>query len=63
MYAFGETGDSPVVGDWDGSGTTKIGVYRSGSFLLDYNGNGRWDIYGDMTIPFALPEQYARMMN
>ena len=36
-------GDLPVVGDWDGTGTTKIGIYRSGTWYLDTNGNGVWD--------------------
>ena len=35
----------PVVGDWNGSGTTKVGVYdqNNGTFYLDYNGNHVWD--------------------
>jgi hypothetical protein len=38
-------GDIPVVGDWSGSGTTKIGIYRSstGQWFLDYNGDGVFD--------------------
>lgn len=37
--------DIAVVGDWDGSGTTKIGLYRpsTGTWFLDYNGNGIFD--------------------
>ena len=37
---FGGTPDDvPVTGDWDGSGKSKIGVYRpsTGEWLLDYN--------------------------
>ena len=33
--------------------TDKIGVWRSGSFLLDYNGNGYWD-GGDKIYTFGL---------
>jgi hypothetical protein len=33
----------PVVGDWNGDGRTKIGVYHQGSWFLDYDGNGAWD--------------------
>ncbi len=35
----------PVVGDWNGSGSTKIGVYRqsTGTRFLDYNGSRTWD--------------------
>ncbi|MGE5307329.1 MAG: InlB B-repeat-containing protein [Alphaproteobacteria bacterium] len=42
---FGTTGDIPVVGDWDGTGTSKIGVFRpaTGEWFLDLNGNGQWD--------------------
>jgi hypothetical protein len=39
---FGIPGDLPVVGDWDGSGKTKIGVFRNGRWFLD-NGNGKFD--------------------
>ena len=31
---YGLGGDYPVVGDWDGNGTTTIGVYRNGKFYL-----------------------------
>jgi hypothetical protein len=42
---FGNAGDLPVAGDWDGTGKSKIGVWRptTGYWYLDYNGNGRWD--------------------
>jgi FtsP/CotA-like multicopper oxidase with cupredoxin domain len=40
---FGMAGDLPVIGDWDGTGTTKIGVFRNGQWFLDLNGNGVWD--------------------
>jgi hypothetical protein len=38
--AFGKAGDIPVAADWSGSGTTKVGVFRSGEWLVDYNGDG-----------------------
>ena len=41
--AFGGlAGDIAITGDWSGSGTTKIGIYRSstGLFILDYNDDG-----------------------
>jgi hypothetical protein len=37
---FGQTGDVPIVGDWTNSGSTKIGVFRNGLWILDSNGNG-----------------------
>jgi uncharacterized membrane protein len=33
----------PLLGDWNGDGRTKVGMYKKGSFYLDYNGNGRPD--------------------
>jgi FtsP/CotA-like multicopper oxidase with cupredoxin domain len=35
--------DVPVVGDWNGNGVDKIGVYRNGVWLLDKSGNGVFD--------------------
>jgi hypothetical protein len=34
-----------LVGDWSGSGTVKVGIYRpsGGLFAEDYNGNLVWD--------------------
>src|SRR5450755_3341716 len=45
FYAFGGiSGDLPVVGDWTGTGTGKIGIFRGGFYwLLDANGNGTFD--------------------
>src|ERR1035437_1178510 len=44
-FAFGGIpGDIPITGDWNGSGTSKVGVYRSsnGLFILDYDGDGQF---------------------
>ena len=37
-------GDIPVVGNWNGSadGKSKIGVFRNGTWYLDYPGTGSW---------------------
>ena len=35
--------DKPLIGDWDGSGISKVGIYRQGFWYLDKNGNGQWD--------------------
>jgi hypothetical protein len=52
-YQFGGlAGDVPVVGDWNGSGTTKVGLYRNGLWVLDLNGNGTFD-GGDTTVSFG----------
>jgi hypothetical protein len=45
VTAFGSPGDLPVSGDWDGTGKSKIGIFRpsTGQWFLDQNGNGVWD--------------------
>jgi len=39
---WGTAGDIPVVGDWNGNGKAKIGVFRNGMWYLDYPGTGTW---------------------
>ncbi len=57
FYGFGgNAGDLPIAADWNGSGTTKIGVYNNGFWVLDYNGNGGYDgvgAGGDRVIAFG----------
>ena len=45
---FGAAGDIPIVGDWTGTGSVRIGVYRpsTGEWFLDLNGNGKLDACG-----------------
>ncbi len=54
-YAFGMMGDIPVVGDWNGNGVSKIGVFRNGMWYLDYAGTyaatGTWAGCGAPTDP------------
>ena len=52
-FTFGGlAGDYPVAGDWDGNGTTTIGIYRNGSFLLrNSNSSG----YADHVFGFGMP--------
>jgi hypothetical protein len=50
--SFGLAGDIPVSGDWTGSGVKRIGVFRSGTWLLDINGDGVFDA-GDKTVQFG----------
>jgi hypothetical protein len=42
---FGKIGDLPVIGDWNGTGISRIGVFRpsTGEWFLDLNGNGMLD--------------------
>ncbi len=57
---FGSAGDLPVVGDWNGTGTEYIGIYRpsTGQWFLDYNGNGKLEICkkDGCLGPFGTPE-------
>jgi hypothetical protein len=56
VYTFrGEAGWAPVVGDWNGSGTTKVGVYKGDFWYLDWNGNGIWDPGTDMFYTIQVP--------
>lgn len=45
LKPFGQNGNLPVVGDWDGLGTARVGVFdpATGLWELDVNGNGQWD--------------------
>jgi hypothetical protein len=51
-YSFGAPGWTPVVGDWDGTGFTYIGVTNGQQWYLDGNGNGTWD-GGDTAYSFG----------
>ena len=42
-FHFGQAGDIPVVGDFNGDGVDKIGVFRNGKWIIDSNGNRRLD--------------------
>ena len=44
LGTFGVTGDLPVVGDWDGTGSVRIGVFRpsTGAWYFDLDGTGTW---------------------
>lgn len=49
---YGNATDIPIVGDWTGTGTKRIGVFRDGTWILDTNGNGVLDA-GDRTVSFG----------
>ncbi|MDO5308038.1 MAG: SdrD B-like domain-containing protein [Planctomycetia bacterium] len=49
VFEYGSKDDYALIGDWNGDGVSKIGVYRGGDWYLDMNGNGRWDD-GDVLI-------------
>jgi len=49
-----QPGDVPVVGDWNGSGTSKIGIVRDGFlWLLDLNGDGIYEPGTDLQYVFG----------
>jgi hypothetical protein len=52
-FGFGIAGDIPVIGDWNGSGTSKIGIVRNGAWFLDVNGNRLWDGAGGGDLFFG----------
>jgi protocatechuate 3,4-dioxygenase beta subunit len=43
QFTFGIIGGIPVVGDWNGDGTSELGIFYKGEWFLDLNGNGVWD--------------------
>jgi hypothetical protein len=46
--------DIPVVGDWDGSGKIRVGVFRRGEWYLDMNGDFQSDGHARKVL-FGLP--------
>jgi hypothetical protein len=47
---LGWPGVTPEVGDWNGDGKSKAGIFVSGNCYLDYNGNGVWEGVGSGRI-------------
>ena len=43
-YRFGKIGAKPIVGDWNGDGKDYIGIFDSGKWYLDRNGDGVWNV-------------------
>lgn len=54
VFQYGEQVDTPVAGDWNGDGIDQIGVFRSGQWMLDEDGDGRWTSK-DRPIDFGQP--------
>jgi FtsP/CotA-like multicopper oxidase with cupredoxin domain len=54
-YTFGQSGDVPALGDWDGDGTTNVGVFRgNGMWYTDSNANGALDAGVDVSFKFGI---------
>ena len=45
--------DILVVGDWNGDGAMKVGIYRNGIWYLDKDGNGLLDCATDGCIAWG----------
>jgi len=52
-YQFGTATDVPVVGDWNGDGSSLIGTFAAGIWKLDLDGDGR---FSDMDVTVRLGE-------
>lgn len=53
QYAYGSTGDLPVVGDWNGTGIRRIGVFRNGTWILNTTGTGAYSASADQQASFG----------
>jgi serine-aspartate repeat-containing protein C/D/E len=42
VFRYGTAADAPMAGDWNGDGVDAIAIFRSGQWLLDLDGDGRW---------------------
>lgn len=42
-----------MVGDWNGSGSSKVGVFDKGGWKLDLNGDGAWELRTDLSLRFG----------
>ena len=52
VFRFGNAGDKPVAGDFNGDGVATIGIFRDGTWFLDMDGDGRWSA-ADVTAEFG----------
>ncbi|MCH5374481.1 MAG: carboxypeptidase regulatory-like domain-containing protein, partial [Planctomycetes bacterium] len=57
---FGMHGAIPVAADFNGDGIDELGIYYQGRWMLDLNGNGRWDdedlwaqLGGELDLPIC----------
>ncbi len=55
QFLGGKKTDRPIAGDFNGDGIDEVGLHRGRVFLVDMNGNGRWDKRsgGDMVYVFG----------
>jgi hypothetical protein len=55
MIGWGSAGFKPVIGDWNGTRTSKIGVEKDGYWVLDKNGDYQWDPVSEAPIGWGVP--------
>ncbi len=61
---YGQAGDIPVVGKWNGTGNANVGVFRNGLWILDANGNGALDLgNGDAAFWFGNSQYVPLVMH
>jgi hypothetical protein len=48
VFQYGKQIDTPVSGDWNGDGIDQIAIFRSGQWLLDLDGDGRWTLRDEL---------------
>lgn len=53
VFRFGSEGDQPIAGDFNGDGVSSLGIFRGGRWLLDVNGDGRFDTEHDTMSEFG----------
>lgn len=53
VFRFGDDQIQPVAGDFNGSGISKIGVFRDGKWKLDLDGDGRFESDRDVEFVFG----------
>ena len=62
--SFGRAGDQPVTGDWNGSGTSKIGVFRPSTGAVVPGLQRQWNMgrlrYRSMCGELRRPGRYPR---
>jgi serine-aspartate repeat-containing protein C/D/E len=53
IFRFGARDDQPIAGDFNGDGVSSIGIFSSGKWRLDTNGDGRWTEGIDKSFDFG----------
>lgn len=53
VFRFGDQGDQPIAGDFNGDGVSSLGIFRNGIWRLDVNGDGQFDTSHDTMAEFG----------